>query len=108
MASQIWRGGVGSPANAMVKLLPYGSVAVTTAWSGAQDADIAVLVIDTKRGLDADTSAMLDRLTNIAPPKALDHDDFGSNRSEIINVIDYFKLERDAGGKPVPLFLIPL
>lgn len=44
---------------------------VTTAWSGAQDADLAVLVIDAKRGLDGDTSAILDRLSDLALPKAL-------------------------------------
>jgi GTP-binding protein Era len=44
---------------------------VTTAWSGAQDADLAVLVVDAKRGLDTDTTAILDRLTGLALPKAL-------------------------------------
>jgi GTP-binding protein Era len=44
---------------------------VTTAWSGAQDADIAVLVVDAKRGLDAETGAILDRLSALAAPKAL-------------------------------------
>ena len=44
---------------------------VTTAWSGAQDADIALLVVDAKRGLDADTDAILDRLANLAARKAL-------------------------------------
>ena len=38
----------------------------------------------------------------------LDHDDFGSNRSKIMNVIDSNNLERDAGGKAPTLFLIPL
>ncbi|MEZ5889083.1 MAG: GTPase Era [Xanthobacteraceae bacterium] len=44
---------------------------VTTAWSGAKDADIALLVVDAKRGLDADTGAILDRLAGLAAPKAL-------------------------------------
>jgi GTP-binding protein Era len=44
---------------------------VTTAWSGAQDADIALLVVDAKRGLDADTDAILDRLATLAAGKAL-------------------------------------
>jgi GTP-binding protein Era len=44
---------------------------VRTAWSGAQDADLAVLVVDAKRGLDAETAAILDRLTGLAAPKAL-------------------------------------
>jgi hypothetical protein len=33
---------------------------------------------------------------------ALDHDDFGLNPSEVMNVIDSRYLERDASGKPVP------
>jgi hypothetical protein len=41
-------------------------------------------------------------------PLPLDHDDFGSNRSKIMNVIDSKSLERDAGEKVRTLFLIPL
>ncbi|MGD9843916.1 MAG: phosphatase PAP2 family protein [Variibacter sp.] len=37
----------------------------------------------------------------------LDHDDFGSNRSKIMNVIDFHNLERDAGGKPLRTFPHP-
>ncbi len=37
----------------------------------------------------------------------LDHDDFGSNRSKIMNVIDSNNLERDAGGKPLRTFPHP-
>jgi hypothetical protein len=37
----------------------------------------------------------------------LDHDDFGSSRSKIMNVIDSNNLERDAGEKPVPTFSHP-
>lgn len=44
---------------------------VTTAWSGAKDADLAVLVVDAKRGLDAETDAILERLAGLAAPKAL-------------------------------------
>ncbi|MGZ8325818.1 MAG: GTPase Era [Rhodoplanes sp.] len=44
---------------------------VTTAWSGAKDADIAVLVVDARRGLDAETDVILDRLAGLAAPKAL-------------------------------------
>jgi hypothetical protein len=39
---------------------------------------------------------------------ALDHDVFRSGRPKNMNVIDSKKLERDAGGKPHTLFLIPL
>ncbi len=34
----------------------------------------------------------------------LDHDDFGSNRSKIINVIDSNRIEHDVVRKPVPTF----
>jgi hypothetical protein len=40
-------------------------------------------------------------------PRHLDHDDFGSNRSKIMNVIDSNILERDAGGKPLHTFPHP-
>jgi hypothetical protein len=36
-----------------------------------------------------------------------DHDDLGSNRSKVMNVIDFNELERDAGGKPVSTFPHP-
>jgi hypothetical protein len=39
---------------------------------------------------------------------SLDHvHDFGLNHSNIMNVIDYKSLERDAGGKPVSPFPHP-
>jgi putative acetyltransferase len=38
---------------------------------------------------------------------ALDHDDFGSNRSKIMNVIDFIQLERDTGGKPAQRSTFP-
>lgn len=44
---------------------------VTSAWSGAQDADVALLVVDAKQGLDADTGAILDRLAGLPARKAL-------------------------------------
>jgi GTPase len=44
---------------------------VTTAWGGAHDADIVVLLIDAKRGLDDDTAAILDKLGEVRQPKVL-------------------------------------
>jgi GTPase len=35
---------------------------VAVAWSGAQEADIVALMVDAKRGLDGDTTAILDKL----------------------------------------------
>ncbi|WP_347263497.1 hypothetical protein [Nitrobacter sp.] len=42
-----------------------------------------------------------------ASRQSLDHDDFGSDRSKIMNVIDFNILERDAGGKPLHTFPHP-
>lgn len=44
---------------------------VTTAWSGAHDADLAVLVVDAKRGLDEETSAIVEKLKEVRQPKTL-------------------------------------
>jgi GTPase len=44
---------------------------VTTAWAGAEDADIAAVMIDAKRGLDEEAGAILERLTEIAQTKIL-------------------------------------
>ncbi|MFD2180968.1 GTPase Era [Rhodoplanes azumiensis] len=44
---------------------------VTTAWSGAQDADLALLVVDAKRGLDDETGAIVDKLREVRQPKVL-------------------------------------
>jgi len=43
----------------------------TTAWSGANDADIAAVVIDAKRGLDEEADAILERLSTVARAKLL-------------------------------------
>jgi GTP-binding protein Era len=44
---------------------------VTTAWGSAHDADIAVVLIDAKRGLDADNAAILGRLAEVTQSKVL-------------------------------------
>jgi GTP-binding protein Era len=44
---------------------------VTTAWSGAHDADIVGVLVDAKRGLDEDTTAIFNRLPDVAAPKIL-------------------------------------
>jgi GTP-binding protein Era len=44
---------------------------VTTAWTGAEDADIAAVMIDAKRGLDEEAGAILERLTAIGQTKIL-------------------------------------
>jgi GTP-binding protein Era len=44
---------------------------VATAWSGAHDADVVALMIDAKRGLDDETTAIAARLADVATPKVL-------------------------------------
>jgi GTP-binding protein Era len=44
---------------------------VETAWAGAHDADIVGVLVDAKRGIDTETSTLLDRLTAVATPKLL-------------------------------------
>jgi GTP-binding protein Era len=44
---------------------------VTTAWGGAQDADIVVLLIDANKGVDEEAEAILGRLAEVAKPKVL-------------------------------------
>jgi GTPase len=44
---------------------------VTSAWSGAHDADIVALLIDAKRGIDDEADAILDRLGDVASRKLL-------------------------------------
>src|ERR1700758_4264990 len=39
---------------------------VTSAWSGAHDADIVCLLVDAKRGLDEETEAILAKLGDVA------------------------------------------
>ena len=42
---------------------------VTTAWSGAHDADIVGALIDAKRGLDDEADALLDGLAGVRQRK---------------------------------------
>ncbi len=44
---------------------------VTTAWSGAHDADIVAVLIDAKKGLDDEAEALLKKLDEVRQPKAL-------------------------------------
>jgi GTPase len=44
---------------------------VTSAWSGAHDADIVGLLVDAKRGLDEETEAIVAKLGDVAHRKAL-------------------------------------
>jgi GTP-binding protein Era len=55
---------------------------VTTAWGGAQDADIVMVLVDAQRGLKGDTAALLDKLAEVRQPKVL-----------VLNKVDAVKRE---------------
>jgi GTP-binding protein Era len=44
---------------------------VTTAWSGAHEADLAGVLIDARKGLDEEAEAILERLAEVKTPKLL-------------------------------------
>jgi GTP-binding protein Era len=44
---------------------------VTTAWGGASDADIVVLLIDARKGLDDEAASILGKLAAVRQPKVL-------------------------------------
>ncbi|MGB7257677.1 MAG: GTPase Era, partial [Pseudolabrys sp.] len=44
---------------------------VTSAWSGAHEADLVGLLIDARKGIDEEAEAILDRLADVKPAKAL-------------------------------------
>ena len=44
---------------------------VASAWSGAHDADLVAVIVDARRGLDQETTALIDRLKQVAQPKIL-------------------------------------
>jgi GTP-binding protein Era len=44
---------------------------VTTAWGGAKDADVVLVLIDAERGIRGDAEALLDNLEGVRQPKIL-------------------------------------
>jgi GTP-binding protein Era len=56
---------------------------VTTAWSGAHDADIVAVLIDAKSGLNDDAQALLKKLEEVRQPKVL-----------ILNKVDLVEKEK--------------
>ncbi len=44
---------------------------VTTAWGGAKDADVVLVLIDAERGIKGDAAAILDHLAGVRQPKVL-------------------------------------
>lgn len=55
---------------------------VTTAWGGAKDADVVLVLIDAERGIKGDADALLDRVKSAPQPKML-----------ILNKVDRVKPE---------------
>src|SRR4051812_20837900 len=56
---------------------------VTTAWSGAHDADLVCVLLDAKLGVDEEAEAIFQRLAGVQHPKML-----------VINKIDLVKREK--------------
>jgi len=56
---------------------------VSTAWSGAHDADLVCVLLDAREGLDAEADAIFTRLADVAHPKIL-----------VINKIDLVQREK--------------
>jgi GTP-binding protein Era len=67
---------------------------VTTAWSGAHDADLVAVLIDARDGLDEEAEAILDGLKDIRAPKALI-----LNKIDVVEKSALLKLAHDANGK---------
>jgi len=44
---------------------------VASAWAGVHEADIVALILDAKRGIDRETTSVLDKLVEIRRPKIL-------------------------------------
>jgi len=55
---------------------------VTTAWGGARDADVILVLIDAERGIRGDAEALLDSLKDVRQPKIL-----------VLNKVDQVKRE---------------
>ncbi len=55
---------------------------VTTAWGGARDADIVLVLIDAERGINGDADIILERLADVRQPKVL-----------VLNKVDRVKRE---------------
>ena len=55
---------------------------VSTAWHGAKDADIVLVLVDAERGLKGDARTILERLASVRQPKAL-----------LLNKVDQVKRE---------------
>ncbi len=85
----------------------FSSVVPSSEWSNL-NGELKWLNKHLSRTRDLDvTLKWLFSVDDKSPEQSLDHDDPGSNRSRIMNVIDSNILERDAGGKPLRTFPHP-
>lgn len=66
---------------------------VGAAWSGAQDADLIVLMVDAERGMDEDLERILDRLADVRTPMllVLNKVDRLGDKSALLPLIDAIK-----------------
>src|SRR5205807_2520309 len=67
---------------------------VTSAWTGAHDADIVALMIDAKRGIDAETEAILQKLGDVAGRRFL-----VLNKVDLVAKPKLLALAQDANGR---------
>jgi GTPase len=67
---------------------------VTTAWTGAHDADIVAMMIDAKRGIDDEAGAILDKLGDVAGRKLLI-----LNKVDLVAKPGLLTLAREANGR---------
>ena len=67
---------------------------VTSAWSGAHDADLICLIIDAKRGLDEEAEMILGKLTDARQPKIL-----VLNKVDLVEKSDLLALSEKANGR---------
>src|SRR5689334_23527639 len=67
---------------------------VTTAWGGAHDADIVVLLIDAKKGIDEEAEAILARLGEVGRPKVL-----VLNKIDLVEKPQLLSLAQNIGAK---------
>jgi GTP-binding protein Era len=67
---------------------------VTSAWSGAHDADIVGLLIDAKSGIDEEADAILGKLADVAPRKLLI-----LNKVDLVQKPNLLALAQEANGR---------
>ena len=67
---------------------------VTSAWSGAHDADIVALLIDAKSGIDQEADAILGKLGDVASRKVLI-----LNKVDLVQKPNLLALAQDANGR---------